>query len=185
MHEPSRTRDTRPAPIWSDLAMPEDDADDQHKDPLAVEFGRRGGLKGGRARAEKLSADERAEFARRAAAARWGLKAEAVEAFREPSVAIASASSSLIEALGGQKFGTILADPPWRFINRTGKVAPEHKRLARYDTMTTAEIAGLPVAQIAADRSHLYLWAPNALVPEAFEVMKSWGFHLQGDARMA
>ena len=35
-----------------------------------------------------------------------------------------------------RKFSTILADPPWRFLNRTGKVAPEHKRLARYSTLS-------------------------------------------------
>lgn len=177
MHEPSRTHERRPDPIWRDLVAPgAHDDGDQHKDPLAVEFGRRGGLKGGRARAEKLTPDERAEIARRAAAARWGVKAETLEVPREPSAVIASASSSLLEVLGGQKFGTVLADPPWRFINRTGKVAPEHKRLARYDTMTTAAIAALPVREITADKSHLYLWAPNALVPEAFEVMKAWGF---------
>ncbi len=38
-----------------------------------------------------------------------------------------------------------LADPPWRFINKTGKVAPEHKRLHRYTTMTVQEICDLPV----------------------------------------
>src|SRR5262245_3872696 len=61
-------------------------------------------------------------------------------------------------------FGTILADPPWRFSNRTGKVAPEHRRLRRYPTMTLDEIRALPVAAHAADRSHLYLWVPNALL---------------------
>lgn len=73
-------------------------------------------------------------------------------------------------------FGTILADPPWRFINRTGKVAPEHRRLNRYDTMTTAEISGLPVRDVAAPQSHLYLWVPNALLAEGLEVLRAWGF---------
>lgn len=73
-------------------------------------------------------------------------------------------------------FGTILADPPWRFMNRTGKVAPEHKRLGRYDTMTSEEIASLPVTDIAADRSHLYLWVPNALLGEGLAVLHAWGF---------
>jgi hypothetical protein len=41
------------------------------KDPAAVALGRRGGLKGGRARADKLTPDERSEAARRAALARW------------------------------------------------------------------------------------------------------------------
>lgn len=74
------------------------------------------------------------------------------------------------------EFGTILADPPWQFSNRTGKMAPEHKRLLRYPTMTLQEIMELPVAQLAAPKSHLYLWVPNALVAEGLEVLKRWGF---------
>lgn len=75
------------------------------------------------------------------------------------------------------KFGTILADPPWQFQNRTGKAAPEHKRLSRYDTMTLSEICALPVEDIAADRAHLYLWVPNALLPQGLRVMNEWGFN--------
>lgn len=74
------------------------------------------------------------------------------------------------------RFGTILADPPWRFSNRTGKMAPEHRRLMRYPTMTLEEVIELPVAQLARPKSHLYLWVPNALVLEGLEVMKRWGF---------
>ena len=73
-------------------------------------------------------------------------------------------------------YGTILADPPWRFSNRTGKMAPEHHRLSRYETMPLADIAGLPVAKIAAEKSHLYLWVPNALIKEGIHVLESWGF---------
>ncbi|WP_165056281.1 MULTISPECIES: MT-A70 family methyltransferase [unclassified Adlercreutzia] len=73
-------------------------------------------------------------------------------------------------------FSTILADPPWRFSNRTGKVAPEHKRLGRYATMSLDEIKALSVADAAADNAHLYLWVPNALLPEGLEVMRAWGF---------
>lgn len=73
-------------------------------------------------------------------------------------------------------FGTILADPPWQFQNRTGKMAPEHRRLNRYSTMTMDEIKALPVAQLAAPQSHLYLWVPNALILDGLEVMKRWGF---------
>jgi|SRR4051794_19710757 len=73
-------------------------------------------------------------------------------------------------------FSTILADPPWRFSNNTGKIAPEHKRLARYATMSLKEIAALPVGQLAAPKSHLYLWVPNALVLEGLEVLRRWGF---------
>ena len=73
-------------------------------------------------------------------------------------------------------FGTVLVDPPWRFANRTGKVAPEHRRLARYATMTAREIASLPVASLVADRSHCYLWVPNALLAEGLMVLQDWGF---------
>ncbi|MDJ0338242.1 MT-A70 family methyltransferase [Cryobacterium sp. PH31-O1] len=73
-------------------------------------------------------------------------------------------------------FATILADPPWRFANRTGKVAPEHRRLDRYSTMDLDQIMALPVAKHAAKNAHLYLWVPNALLPEGIDVMRAWGF---------
>ncbi len=76
----------------------------------------------------------------------------------------------------GRRFATVLADPPWRFTNRTGKMAPEHRRLSRYGTMTLEDIRALPVADLAADPAHLYLWVPNALLPEGLEVMRAWGF---------
>ena len=76
----------------------------------------------------------------------------------------------------GSKFAAILADPPWQFTNRTGKVAPEHKRLNRYGTMSLPEICALPVEEVAAATSHLYLWVPNALLPEGLRVMEAWGF---------
>ena len=86
---------------------------------------------------------------------------------------------AMIEALGALgcgPFGTVLADPPWRFANRTGKMAPEHKRLARYTTMTLPEITALPVAQVMLPASHLYLWVPNALLGDGLAVMQQWGF---------
>ena len=45
--------------------------DENGKDPIAVELGRRGGLKGGKARAAKMTKEERSESARKAAQARW------------------------------------------------------------------------------------------------------------------
>jgi N6-adenosine-specific RNA methylase IME4 len=85
-------------------------------------------------------------------------------------------SADLRASCAGRRFATILADPPWQFINRTGKVAPEHRRLSRYGTMDLSAISALPVADIAAATSHLYLWAPNALLPEGLAVMAAWGF---------
>lgn len=73
-------------------------------------------------------------------------------------------------------FSTVLADPPWRFTNRTGKVAPEHKRLDRYSTMSLEDIKAMPVKDVLASNAHLYLWVPNALLPEGLDVMRSWGF---------
>jgi N6-adenosine-specific RNA methylase IME4 len=79
-------------------------------------------------------------------------------------------------SLLGRRFGTILADPPWRFENRTGKMAPEHRRLNRYGTMSLDDIKTLPVRDAAAATAHLYLWVPNALLPEGLAVMSAWGF---------
>jgi N6-adenosine-specific RNA methylase IME4 len=75
-----------------------------------------------------------------------------------------------------EPFGTVLADPPWRFQNRSGKVAPEHKRLSRYDTMSWKDIAALPVDELMAPKSHCYLWVPNALLAEGLHVLENWGF---------
>ena len=85
-------------------------------------------------------------------------------------------AADLLETFNGQRFRTILADPPWQFQNRTGKMAPEHKRLARYTTMSVDEIAALPISDYGADTSHLYLWVPNALLPDGLRVMSAWGF---------
>lgn len=81
-----------------------------------------------------------------------------------------------LDSCASQEFGTILVDPPWQFMNKTGKVAPEHRRLHRYRTMGFDEIQSLAVQSVAADKSHLYLWVPNALLMEGLEVMKAWGF---------
>jgi len=75
-----------------------------------------------------------------------------------------------------ESFGTILADPPWRFMNRSGKMAPEHRRLSRYPTLSMQEIVELPVQKLALKQSHLYLWVPNALLAEGLAVMQHWGF---------
>ena len=87
-----------------------------------------------------------------------------------------TASESLLKKAGVKRFKTVLADPPWQFQNKTGKVAPEHKRLNRYSTMTLAEICALPVESICADTAHLYLWVPNALLLEGIQVLQEWGF---------
>ncbi len=95
----------------------------------------------------------------------------------EPVVTIEGTEAPLrLDALGGTPFGTVLADPPWRFMNRTGKVAPEHRRLNRYDTMDWKEIADLAVPDLTAAKAHCYLWVPNALLAEGLAVLEAWGF---------
>ena len=91
------------------------------------------------------------------------------------------AAQDLEAFLGDDRFGCVLADPPWRFVNRTGKVAPEHKRLARYPTMELDDICALPVADHLEDRAHCYLWVPNALLPEGLQVLSAWGFEYKSN----
>ena len=90
-------------------------------------------------------------------------------------------AKDLSNFLDGQRFATVMADPPWRFTNRTGKIAPEHKRLARYPTMDLQDISNLPVAEHLEETAHCYLWVPNALLPEGLQVLASWGFEYKSN----
>lgn len=99
---------------------------------------------------------------------------------QEP-VEFPNAAEDFARFVGDRKFSTIVADPPWQFQNRTGKVAPEHKRLNRYPTLELQDIMDIPVGEAAADRAHLYLWVPNALLPEGLEVLKAWGFEYKSN----
>ncbi len=90
-------------------------------------------------------------------------------------------SDDLRAFLKGDRFGTVMADPPWRFTNRTGKVAPEHKRLSRYPTLELEDICALPVAEHLHETAHCYLWVPNALLPEGLKVLEAWGFRYKSN----
>lgn len=94
---------------------------------------------------------------------------------------LSETGKNLLDFAGEKKYGVVYADPPWQFQNRTGKVAPEHKRLLRYETMTLEEIKALPVQSIADDKCHLYLWVPNALLPDGLAVMDAWGFEYKSN----
>ena len=93
----------------------------------------------------------------------------------------ADPGADLLAATDGRRFACVLADPPWQFVNRTGKMAPEHKRLSRYGTMDLPAISALPVAAVSAPAAHLYLWVPNALLPEGVQVMQAWGFRYKSN----
>jgi len=90
-------------------------------------------------------------------------------------------AADLRAALANRSFACILADPQWQFINRSGKVAPGHRRLSRYGTMEAEAVCSLPVSEIAAPTAHLYLWVPNALLPEGLRVMAAWGFQYKSN----
>jgi N6-adenosine-specific RNA methylase IME4 len=98
-----------------------------------------------------------------------------------PAQTAKTPNEELLAFANGRKFKTILADPPWRFQNRTGKMAPEHKRLSRYGTLTFEEIEALQVASLVESTAHLYLWVPNALLPYGLRVMEKWGFEYKSN----
>jgi N6-adenosine-specific RNA methylase IME4 len=85
-------------------------------------------------------------------------------------------NQNLLTKLGGRRFRTVMADPPWQFKNQSGKIAPEYKRLTRYNTLALDDIKRLPIPDVVEDTAHLYLWIPNALLPDGLDVIKSWGF---------
>jgi N6-adenosine-specific RNA methylase IME4 len=87
-----------------------------------------------------------------------------------------NAAEDFLAFVGNRKFATVLADPPWQFQNRTGKMAPEHRRLSRYPTLSLPEIKEIPVARALQETSHLYLWVPNALLAEGLQILEAWGF---------
>lgn len=78
--------------------------------------------------------------------------------------------TSLADA--GQKFGTIYADPPWKYGNQATRASTDN----HYSTMTVDEICALPIEALAADRAHLHLWTTNAFLFDAKRVIEAWGF---------
>jgi N6-adenosine-specific RNA methylase IME4 len=87
---------------------------------------------------------------------------------------VADIAQELLQLPGGH-FHTVLADPAWPFVNKTGKVGSEHRRLFRYKSMPLDEICALPVERLMTSAAHLYLWCPNALLPDGLAVMRAWG----------
>lgn len=95
---------------------------------------------------------------------------------KNDSIEFKDTCANLLQFTSGHKYKTIYADPPWQFSNRTGKVAPENKKLQRYSTMTLEEIKKLPISDITDEQAHLYLWVPTAMIQDGLDVMKAWGF---------
>lgn len=93
----------------------------------------------------------------------------------------ASPNEDFLYRLQGCEFRTVLADPPWRFKNKSGKASPEYKKITRYATMELSDLCRLPVRQVVANKAHLYLWVPNALLPEGLMLMSAWGFEYKSN----
>jgi N6-adenosine-specific RNA methylase IME4 len=86
-----------------------------------------------------------------------------------------------VEATAAVKYRTIVADPPWHYGDKFasfthGGNGPEKANGLPYASMTLAEISALPVANLAADDSRLFLWTTNRYLPASFTVLEAWGF---------
>lgn len=80
-------------------------------------------------------------------------------------------------------YSTIVSDPPWQDIGapltgatRVGREKRDRSIAAQYSTLSTDDIAGLPVSDLAADNAHLYLWVTNFVLRDGFAVLDAWGF---------
>lgn len=81
---------------------------------------------------------------------------------------------ALVQA--GYQFSTIYADPPWQYDNQGTRAATDN----HYHTLSVADIAALPVAQLATANSHLHLWTTNAFLFEAKTILEAWDFEYKG-----
>ena len=75
-----------------------------------------------------------------------------------------------------KRYQLILADPPWEYENKNTGRTNNSGACKKYATMSVEEIKNLPISDIAMKDSCLFLWATTPLLPEAFEVMKAWGY---------
>ena len=82
----------------------------------------------------------------------------------------ASRLEDLLDA--GERFGTLYADPPWQYRNSGTRAAAKR----HYGCMSIEDLAALPVARLADDDAHLYLWTTTSHLPHTFDLMRAWGF---------
>jgi N6-adenosine-specific RNA methylase IME4 len=103
-------------------------------------------------------------------------KEEKRETRREENRAkVAEATTPEAIAESGAKFATIMIDPPWDWgdegdQDQLGRARPD------YATMSKEQLLALPLADLADDDCHLYLWITNRSLPKGFELMERWGF---------
>ena len=88
-----------------------------------------------------------------------------------------------------ERYRTIVADPPWAYpggwpgastsakaVHNPAEVTEYRRTALGYGSMSVEEIAALPVASLAAENCHLYLWTTNRYLRDAFDVLDAWGF---------
>ena len=86
---------------------------------------------------------------------------------------IAALAQKGTPALPTGRYRTLVADPPWRYNEA---FATKAVAALQYPTMLPEEVAALEVAPLAEDDAHLWLWATNAILEEAYQVVRAWGF---------
>jgi len=76
-----------------------------------------------------------------------------------------------------KKYQIIYADPPWKYqdTQKSGGTA-YFGASVRYPVMNNKDICNLPINELTDKNCVLFIWATSPLLPEALEVIKSWGF---------
>lgn len=84
--------------------------------------------------------------------------------------------SGIFAGLERGRYGAILADPPWHFDVWSENKQDNRRASSKYDVLKLGDICRLPVGALAASDCILFLWAIWPMLPEAFEVIRAWGF---------
>ena len=80
------------------------------------------------------------------------------------------------EEMSENKFGIIVADPPWSFNYKLTMSNVKRGAAANYPTLNVRRIQQLPIEDLAADNCVLALWIPSALLADGIATMEAWGF---------
>lgn len=87
----------------------------------------------------------------------------------------------MFDGLPRGHYRAIFADPPWYFRTRTTVVSDRDPQ-QHYRVMGAPDICAMPVGGLADKDAHLFLWATGPCLPQAFDVIKAWGFRYSGVA---
>lgn len=103
------------------------------------------------------------------------LKEQEREQKREVNRELVAAAPIPATATAGQRFQTIVIDPPWDWgdegdADQFGRARPT------YNTMPFEDILALPIGDLAATNAHIYLWITNRSLPKGFQLLDAWGF---------